>query len=292
MNKTKIILTTLLTLMLLLSAFCTGTDSTNNNTSDDNNMKVTVSSAVELFNEIGSNKTIMLKDGEYILSEELLEQVDNDNVIYDEYIYGYTIINVENLKIIGASKEGTQLLTETSHIPVLSFEESSNIELSNITAGHIAEVDYCMGCVLSFSICTDVTITNTDLFGSGLFGFYIDGTENFNFNKSSVYGCSDDILIAVGSNNVKITESVFTDNRGSFIIGECNDVLIKDSSITNNSGDNPLFLVSSYEGELEPIKIETSIIKDNSYPMLEQEEGSVIIDDKTEVTFSEYEEDM
>lgn len=293
MNKAKILIITLLALMLIVSAFCSGTSAENSSSDENNSNTITVSTAEELLNEIASNKTIMLKDGEYMFSEELIDKIDNEHITYDDMIYGYIITGVENLKIRGTSKESTQLLTKASHIPVLSFEECNNIELSNFTSGHVAEVDYCMGCVLSFVGCSDVTVSNTDLFGSGLFGFYLDNTNNFNFIKSTVYGCSDSIIMAVYSNDITIIDSHFKENIGSFIIGSCTNFLIKDTSITNNSGDNSLFMVSSYgEDDLEPIKVENSFISDNYYPSLEQEEGTVIFDEKTQINWIEETEDL
>ncbi len=270
--KKNYIFLVLLFLVIATFSFCTGEI-----TSSGNN--ITVNNAKDLLKAIKSDVTIHLKGGDYLIDSVDIESLGNSNLKRDDL--GCLIAeNVNNLTIIGEGK--VQLVIETPNIPVLTFLGCNNLLIRNIIAGHITEADYCMGCVLAFEECKNVTVEKCDLFGSGLFGFSFYNSSNLLFNESIVRGCSDGIFMVQLSNDVNITNSKFFDNKGNFLVYDAK-VTFTNVEITNNISNNYLFQV-----EKGSVSIYKSLIAENIAPYFERVKGSVIVDEETKIDYSQF----
>ena len=159
---------------------------------------VNVSSPEEFLNAISSNTEIIIKDGYYNLSDYVEQQSQNfahKFVRFDECFDGAEIVikDVSFLKISGSTKKfsDTELVVTPRYATVLNFENCNNIEISNLTMGHV-DAGECSGDVLDFSSCSDVTIDNTDLYGCGVYGIRAkDKTGNVYVSNSTIRDCSD-----------------------------------------------------------------------------------------------------
>lgn len=159
---------------------------------------VNVSSPEEFLNAISSNTEIIIKDGYYNLSDYVEQQSQNfahKFVRFDECFDGAEIVikDVSFLKISGSTKKfsDTELVVTPRYATVLNFENCNNIEISNLTMGHV-DAGECSGDVLDFSSCSDVTIDNTDLYGCGVYGIRAkDKTGNVYVSNSTIRDCSN-----------------------------------------------------------------------------------------------------
>lgn len=184
---------------LLLSVYDGSTDSVFSADENGIPMKtVNVSSPDEFLNAISSNTEIIIKDGYYNLSDYVEQQSQNfahKFVRFDECFDGAEIFikDVSFLKISGSTKKfsDTELVVTPRYATVLNFENCNNIEISNLTIGHV-DAGECSGDVLDFSNCSDVTIDNTDLYGCGVYGIRAkDKTGNVYVSNSTIRDCSD-----------------------------------------------------------------------------------------------------
>lgn len=184
---------------LLLSVYDGSTDSVFSADENGIPMKtVNVSSPDEFLNAISSNTEIIIKDGYYNLSDYVEQQSQNfahKFVRFDECFDGAEIFikDVSFLKISGSTKKfsDTELVVTPRYATVLNFENCNNIEISNLTIGHV-DAGECSGDVLDFSNCSDVTINNTDLYGCGVYGIRTkDKTGNVYVSNSTIRDCSD-----------------------------------------------------------------------------------------------------
>lgn len=184
---------------LMLSVYDGSTDSVFSADENGIPMKtVNVSSPDEFLNAISSNTEIIIKDGYYNLSDYVEQQSQNfahKFVRFDECFDGAEIFikDVSFLKISGSTKKfsDTELVVTPRYATVPNFENCNNIEISNLTMGHV-DAGECSGDVLYFSNCSDVTIDNTDLYGCGVYGIRAkDKTGNVYVSNSTIRDCSD-----------------------------------------------------------------------------------------------------
>ncbi len=208
---------------LLLSVYDGATDSVF--FADENGIPmktVNVSSPDEFLNAISSNTEIIIKDGYYNLSDYVEQQSQNfahKFVRFDECFDGAEILikDVSFLKISGSTKKfsDTELVVTPRYATVLNFENCNNIEISNLTIGHV-DAGECSGDVLDFSNCSDVTIDNTDLYGCGVYGIRAkDKTGNVYVSNSTIRDCSDGPMnIADVCGVIEFTNCTLTGSEG------------------------------------------------------------------------------
>ncbi|MCR5250583.1 MAG: hypothetical protein K6E50_08260 [Lachnospiraceae bacterium] len=170
---------------------------------------VVVSDVEELLAAIGPGARIILEPGTYNLSEYLQEKWDEQGTAWNRnngnsYVWMEEVFDgvelhiegVDGLSLIGRSqnREETVILTDPRYANVISFHESENLLLSNLTMGHTM-TGYCVGDVLNFQRCCDVRLVNMDLYGCGVYGISADGggtgaSGNFHVYDSTIRDCS------------------------------------------------------------------------------------------------------
>ena len=242
---------------------------------------------------IGPDREIILKSGTYVISESSLISLKSDYIKWQETYDGYEllVINVKNLTISAEAGKNASILVKPSYSNVLSFSNSQNITLNNITFGHGPEKGYCTGGVLVFSDCSNVVINGCDLFGCGTEGLTItnvdimkfnnsvirdcsygimtvDSSRNLEFSNSSFRNCEEfDLINIIGGSNVTFTGCKITGNKTStsygeyigcslFNIGSGSEVTVRNSTISGNMCD--LFEKNKNSVALENVTVENN----------------------------------
>lgn len=159
----------------------------------DGGWEVHVSTVDELLAAIAPHTTIVLAEGEYDLSQaENYGGIGSDWYAWDAVFDGYTLMlnGVVGLKIVGAGRDQTRIITEPRYAAVLSFRGCEQLSLSGFTAGHSPASGACSGNVLDFDDCYAVSIEDCGLFGCGVEGIYATDTSGFAVSGSEIYECS------------------------------------------------------------------------------------------------------
>lgn len=101
------------------------------------------------------------------------------------------IQNVDDISVFGDLESAiiTELVVETRYGAVLNFEFCNNIVLTGLTMGH-TEAGICEESVISFSDCKEIYLSEMDLYGCGMYGFYAkNGSGNIYVHNSIIQEC-------------------------------------------------------------------------------------------------------
>ena len=194
-----------------------------------------VSSRAEFLDAIGSDRTIVLSSGDIVLVE-IPPQGDNESALfpsghanphvsYNHEHDGVTVVvsDVSNMTIQGSGDLASTLLTEPRYSFVIEFVDCSYILISNLIAGNTLG-GFCQNGVFGFFNCTDVVISDCDLFGCGTLGLEIENSSGFRFTDSVIRDCAYGIMEFHNSHDLLFENSLFTDN------GEYDGVLARQCS--------------------------------------------------------------
>lgn len=200
-----------------------------------------VSTVEEFLAAIGSDRTIVLAPGEYIIAGgdgEMPETYGNEHLQYTHQFDGYElhVSGVENLTIKGSGKLTSHLITQPSYGYVIVFKYSSNLVLDNLKAGHGPEKGTCTGGVFDFQACNNVTINKCFLYGSGRLG--ISGSvNNLTMNKTTIDECTYHIMEMTKCNNLVFNKCNFSNNVefDMVMLFTCNNVTFNKCKFTNNN---------------------------------------------------------
>ncbi len=223
----------------------------------------TVKTTSELYNAIGSNKIIKIKKGTYNFKNQALK-------------FG----GVANLKIIG--ENGVTIGIEDPYEMVISFFDSKNITIQNITAGHFVEKGACGGGVISLECCKNITIDKCDLFGSGTEGIIVINGNGINVTNSIIRECMYSFMYIDNAKNIVFDSTTFNKNETYYdLVNITNsNALFNKCTISNNriteKNNYAMFNVDSSK-----VILNDSLVKNNETDYFEKIKGSVIIQGKT-----------
>ena len=240
---------------------------------DRNNMKVViVNNAQEFIDAIGSNREIILKSGEvYDITSALNEGVDNEKAYVRETYDGIELVirNVQNLIIRSESSKLAKIMVSPTYSEVLNFEDSKNIVIDGVHAGHGPDKGECSGGVFSFERCQNIYINNSILFGCGTQGVDLSNVDSFVFDNSVIEDCSYGIMTVKASKDIIFMNSKFR-NTGVYDLIEISDsknVLFTSCEISNNGTSGGLYSAHHLFNlsKVEPkLIVKDTIIQDNS----------------------------
>ncbi|MBJ2172751.1 hypothetical protein JBL43_00785 [Aureibaculum sp. A20] len=151
-------------------------------------------------NSITSNRVILLT------SDHI--KIGDQNLVVDSII---------NLIIKGNLKKQTKITTRNTGNTVITFQNSKNIILDNLSIGHWPDLGYCEGNVLDIFNSDLIDINNCDLFGSGVIGLNLR-RSNVWCNNSVIRDCSEDIIELGANKNSLVFE------KCSFYLNEHNEL--------------------------------------------------------------------
>lgn len=168
---------------------------------------IKVQTADGLLSNIGSNRTIIVENDILDLTETLtlLAQshiIDETPSTENGYVFpegtSYTnefdgpslwISNVQNLKIVGKKKD-THIQVDPAYANVFGLFGCKNITFENLKLGH-KEQGNCVGDVLHFEECADITINNCKLYGCGVIGLFAENCNHILTTNTEIYDCSE-----------------------------------------------------------------------------------------------------
>ncbi len=244
---------------------------------------VTVANADELAAAIGSDTRIILKKGIYDLSK-IKQEFSKGNVFLEKVSEGNRLIikGVRNLTLEGEGDTPAELVAGPGYANVLSFRDSANITLRNIKAGHTSGQGEGTGSVLVFDGSSNISIFNSELYGSGIEGLTLSNTNNLLFANSAINNCDSSIMTLNSSKDISFYKSRFTNNRGySYGIkaADNSSLTFDDSDFTGNQISGGYF----FDVNLSRILVKNSRINNNFYPDLASDNAALTLENtKTE----------
>ena len=144
------------------------------------------------------------------------------------------IINVDNLTIRGKDGKGANLISAVPrYAQVLSFQSCTNVTVKDLTLGHTKEPGTCLGGVLEFYYCGNVTVSGTGLFGCGTIGVQADSCRNMQITDNEIYECSMGGIRLLSSREGNMNSNNFHD-LGTKMYGFIYDVSDDCDNITFN----------------------------------------------------------
>ena len=197
---------------------------------------VTVTTADEFIKAIASNTNITIKSNGILSITDAIQRTnirDISDMDWDEYAtlapgaycaespdgMGLIIVNVNNLTITGGGPEMTHIQCTPTYAEVLSFFYCNNVTIKNIMAGHV-ETGTCSGDVVFFKNCKKVLLEKCDLYGCGVDGIWMSGSDDVTVNKTEIHDCSEDFVVIRNCNNVIFNECIMRDCGGGLNVDE------------------------------------------------------------------------
>ncbi|MDF2545768.1 MAG: copper amine oxidase family protein [Anaerosolibacter sp.] len=249
---------------------------------------IEVNDVNEFIKAIGSNRKIVLKNGEYNLSKPKKEYEQNRHIRWNKESDGTELIiqNVSNLTIEGIENTLSNIVTESRYADVLTFENGSNINITNINAGHTPDKGECSGGVLLFRDSDKINISKSRLFGCGTQGLTLFNVDGLTFNDSIITDCSEAIMSIYDSKNITFRNSRFNENEGNwrFInLTRSSNIVFDNSSIFDNKTisqeDEKSFLF--YTDDSENIVLRNSSVYNNDIPNFIQRMNTMDLEENT-----------
>jgi len=195
---------------------------------------ITVSTAQEFVDAIGSHTTIILSGGVYNLSEAAQDAFSTGEKAWNDVDDGKQLVirDVYDLTIKGESPD-CQIVVDPRDANVLVFSNCTGITIENITAGHTIQSEPCEGDVFSFRDCSDIRIINTHMFGCGAYGLYLSGVSGAAVENSSIYDCTAAIMYVDNCLDISFANCVFRDTTGGVVIYETKNATVDRCQFVN-----------------------------------------------------------
>lgn len=195
--------------------------------------RVVVDNLLDLFNEVGPDTFIFLSAGAYSLGRLETAKIDNPyvEVSYDvfdpatgEYDTGerweVTIKNVRDLTIFLA--DDCRITVPWAYADVLRFENCSRIDLRRGTYVHDVEPGSCTGNCIELENCSDVSLTEVILDGSGAYGVCAYDCQRVTLGSCSIQNCTYGAASLWDSQDVKFLTCRIINCLGCFHMIEVN----------------------------------------------------------------------
>ncbi len=243
---------------------------------------ISVYTAEELLENIGSNRKIILEAGSYNLSD--VYNLENRYIDNQKYSEGYIIENVENLTIEG----NAEILIDDIMADVLAFDYCSNINLIGITVGHSTPNEYyaCEGAVISLSNCENIYIEDCNLYGCGAIGIYSYKSTNIVVNKTNIYDCTFSGISLTNNSSMTVKNSniydISIEDIGSVCAISNSNLVVSNSRIFSNHlwnsnmiFENNLIDVNDYSDKQSNVEFENTIFENNYFDNLTNIENPI-----------------
>ena len=114
--------------------------------------------------------------------------------------------SLENLTIRGSGMTETIIAAVPRYANVLKLSSCRGVTLEQLTAGHTTEPGFCAGGVLSFDLCSDISVNECGLYGCGTIGVQARDCNSLTVTASDIYECSYGALEARSCRNVRMED--------------------------------------------------------------------------------------
>lgn len=240
--------------------------STSAATSNEQITDITVGTAQEFINSLGSNKRILLKPGVYDLSS--INQIDNaDNSVTWKAVYDgkeLNIQNLHNLTIEGTDSGKVEIRVSPRYANIMNFTNVSNINIKNIIAGHTPEPYECNAGVLKFTNSNDISIMNSELYGCGSIGLSLNNVKNLESSNCTIDHCSLRALDIYNSESIKFTNNKIV-NHEAFsnivMLNGAKNITFETCELSNNNNFGWSFIEACDNSN---VLLDKCVIKNNS----------------------------
>jgi parallel beta-helix repeat protein len=145
---------------------------------------------------------------------------------------------------------GTKILADPRYAWVLNFEGCHSLALRGLTVGH-TKSGYCRGGVLRFENCSNVTVENCELFGSGTYGIEFLNCENIEIVGTTVKECTYGAVNITNVSNAAFRDCKFQDNTGFELFkldGVIEAVTLQDCEFSRNQIEGAIFCFINRSG--------------------------------------------
>jgi len=183
------------------------------------NDTIKVSTVNEFLQALGSNRTILMQPGVYLLSEWNPYSEGKTTSLprgvkwSSEHDGGELVLNgFKNLTIRGEGKDNVQIIVHPRYVYVLRFIACTDIVLENLYAGH-SEGGYCQGGVFAFENSSRISLTGVNMYGSGTEGLMMNNVSDMTVTGSSIFECTYYIMSVFKSKNIAFNNCLFFDNK-------------------------------------------------------------------------------
>ena len=259
------------------------------------NSKIRVSSTEEFIRAIGSDRTIVLSPGEYILPDdgEISMQgleweseplFDNPAVTFAEDAsgIGLTVTGVQNLTITGEpggfEAHGSLLYSTSRFAAGIVFTDCKNLKIGNMALGHSTDADSPYGYLIMLNRCENVEIIDSALYCNGTHaGIGMDKSSGVRLEDVALTGFEGFAGVWVReSRDVVFSDCDFSNGRGEMLFAESQNITFEGCSFFQCDGD---VLFDGYD--CENVIVRHTDFRANKYLALTDEPLAVIFRDVT-----------
>lgn len=254
----------------IIGGFKLGSDgawiNTQPSASDEKIIDVTVGTAEEFVNALGSNKRIILKPGVYNLST--INQVDkSDNSVTWETVQDgkeLNLQNIHNLIIEGMDSGKVEIKVAPRFANIMNFTNVQNVTIKNVVAGHTPAQYECNEGVLKFTNSSDISIMNSELYGCGSIGLSLNNVKRLNASNCTIDHCSLRAIQLYNSETIKFTETNIINHEAYsniIMVANSKDVTFEKCVISDNHNFGWSFIEALDKSN---VLLDKCVIKNNS----------------------------
>jgi hypothetical protein len=186
---------------------------------------------------LGSDRTIELSAGEYLLEPAKASGMTSSFWRFEEVWDGQQLVvtGVSNLTVRGRGLE-TPVRVRPRYAAVLTFKDARGLRFENLHLSHVEEAGYCTGPVLQFESSANIRIKRCQMLGSGTYGVWLRETEDLTVTNSVISDCTYGAVWAENSRQLRIMDSTIEDNEHMDLVTllGCRDVVFRDSRFRRN----------------------------------------------------------
>ena len=231
---------------------------------------IKVSTSLEFIKALGSDRIIELAPGKYLLSEWDPYIPDSEKgekqklphgVSWEDVFDGgeLVITGIKNLTIRGlGDSRNTEIIVKPRYAFVLRFENCTGIVIEGLSAGHTVG-GYCSGGVFKFANSSQITISNTGMYGCGTEGLLLSDVSGMKVTDSRIYECTYDIMTVENGKNITFEKCVFNDNKEFTLVSvnKTRNLSFTNCQFNNNQGDAMFYVIGT------TISVSSSTFSDN-----------------------------
>lgn len=227
---------------------------------------VTVSNAQEFVSALGSNKRIILKPGVYNLSD--IQQTDStDNSVSWKTVQDgkeLNIQNIHNLTIEGMESGKVEIKVSPRFANIMNFTNVQNVTIKNIIAGHTPAQYECNAGVLEFTNSNDISIMNSELYGCGSIGLFLNNVKRLQADNCKIDHCSLRAVEFRNSEDINLTSCNIINHEAYsniIMLSNSKNITFEKCEMANNNNFGWSF-IEAYDKST--ILLDKCVIKNNS----------------------------
>ncbi|MGO8692742.1 MAG: right-handed parallel beta-helix repeat-containing protein [Rectinemataceae bacterium] len=198
-----------------------------------------VSTVADFLAHIGSNRTILLEKGDYLLSSGY--GYKSAFVAWSDYDDGKELGIHEAFNLTIRGMDGARLVSDSATAYMLGVYGGSNVKLDNLAFARLPKegTKVSGGTVYAEDI-DGFSMDRCELSGPTTNGIELSGAKNVDIAKSSVKEANFSALSATSSDGIEVSDCTIADNDGNplFYLEDSDHVAFANDTIRGNEGGN------------------------------------------------------